>query len=223
MNEKQGASPDEPHPSLPTTPAEPRAVGPNPPPLLLRSYDGFAYGAESNAVIVELYGDFVCPDTAVAWNTIWKPLLKQFPNSVQFRYHMLALPYHRASYDACQAALAYVGLLGDTGRPENFFVYADTIFREQGQFFNGKTEELTHRDVVQLFATMVTRIGSGVTAEAFAKAFADGKYDTAARLSWKWGVSKGVYGTPTYAINGAIIPEAADWDLKQWTSVLSGR
>eukprot|EP00667_Euglena_gracilis_P020105 EG_transcript_21705 len=188
------------------------------PELLQKRYDGFAWGSPRNDVTVELFGDFMCPVTAAAWKDVWKPLLAQFGKDVQFRYHMLPLPYHRASFDSSQAALAYVHTVAHANQSGSFFTYADMIFKEQARLFNPKTEDLTHRDVVHHFAKLVSKIG--LPYRTFLRAYSNLDFDYAARDSWKWGVAKGVHGTPTFAVNGAIIDEASDWTLKQWKDVL---
>eukprot|EP00667_Euglena_gracilis_P021930 EG_transcript_24223 len=189
------------------------------PELLLKRYDGFAWGASSPSILIEMFGDFLCPDTLAGWNNVWKPLLKQFGKDAQFRYHILPLPYHRASFDSSQAALAYISALPAGNQSSNAFKYADTILQRQAQFSDASIEALNHADIISLFANMVQDIG--LDREAFLTAYSDRQYDYAVRASWKWGVSKGVHATPTYAINGAIIAEAAAWSLPQWTDVLN--
>ena len=192
--------------------------------LLQKRYDGFRWGAEGSLVQVEMFGDLVCPDTADAWNNVWKPLLSRFSDRVEFHYHSVPLPYHRTSFDAAQAALVYVDMMGDgttASQSAAFAKFADAMFdsQTQTQFFNDAVAKLNAHDITARFGKVVHDLG--LDRQKFEKANRDVKYNHAVRSSWKWSVAKGLYGTPMYAVNGALIPEAGTWSLRDWEALLA--
>ena len=191
--------------------------------LLQRRYDGFRWGAAGSPVQVEMFGDLICPDTAAAWTGVWRPLLRRYAARAEFHYHAVPLPYHRAAFDADQAALVYADLTADgtsAGQSAAFAKFADAMFSgdTQAQFYNGAVADLTAREIAGRFGRLVG--GLGLDRRRFEEAYGERRYNAAVRRSWKWSVAKGVYGTPMYAVNGALVPEAGEWSLGDWEALL---
>jgi hypothetical protein len=56
--------------------------------------------------------------------------------------------------------------------------------------------------------------GAGITDSAsFQAGLRDYNLNVATRVSWKYGCSRGVYGTPTYHVNGVVINHDPSWTL----------
>ena len=54
--------------------------------------------------------------------------------------------------------------------------------------------------------------------EDFTQGMEHGTCNTLARVSWKYGASRGVSGTPSYTVNGVFVDSPAS--LQEWQSIL---
>eukprot|EP01012_Entosiphon_sulcatum_P045772 TRINITY_DN6119_c0_g1_i2.p2 TRINITY_DN6119_c0_g1~~TRINITY_DN6119_c0_g1_i2.p2 ORF type:complete len:259 (+),score=56.06 TRINITY_DN6119_c0_g1_i2:52-828(+) len=188
-------------------------------PLIRNRYDGFYRGNASSTLVVELFGDFQCPDTLNSWNAVWKPLASRFANEAVFYYHDFPLPYHRSAHDAGISAVIAAGLASADGkgksRNDAYWEFADVLFANQAQFSSSQTLTKTPQQVrTEVFAALAE--GYGLDRAAFLSGFSNSQNDRGVRLGWKWGAAKGVYATPTFAINGALVFEADAWSLQDW-------
>jgi len=188
------------------------------PALLVRTYDGAVWGSPRSGIVVELFGDFLCPFTAADWDKKFMPLLARFGKSVEFRYHNVPLPYHRNSFDVSRAAIAFARLHSPTNFSQGLFIFADQILHDQQPFATATTVDTTPREIAHRLAKLVDPLG--VPYHKFLKIFNDDAIDDDTRASWKWGVARGIFGTPSYALNGVLTPEADDWSYATWSDLI---
>jgi hypothetical protein len=97
--------------------------------------------------------------------------------------------------------------------------FADFIFAQQSNFWNGAIANQTLAATDALLAQMVVA-NKLSTASAFAAGMASPTINMDARISWKYGCSRGVAGTPTFFINGVTLDADPSWSLADWRSVL---
>ena len=64
---------------------------------------------------------------------------------------------------------------------------------------------------------MVTSLRTG----RYVKAMSYGNaYDSGLRARWKYGCSRGVFGTPQFMVNGVMLAAQPTWTVKDWRAVI---
>jgi protein-disulfide isomerase len=184
------------------------------PPIPSR-YDGFALGRIDAAVHVEAFYDLMCPNCRDSWPAVRK-MLDALGGPVRLTLHAFPLPYHRNAYLTAQAAQA-LGASGHANASAHVFAWTEAVFAAQGELGNGATESLTTSQVKRKLEGLA-KSSTGQDVTLFTDA-ADG----AARVSWKYACYRGVFGTPTYLVNGVPAPDdSGSWDADQWIKFVSG-
>jgi len=181
-------------------------------------YDGFSQGSPSSPILFEAFFDLLCPDCAAAWPNIQSVLAyynpSGHPSALRFYLHVFPLPYHTWAYSASQGAQAIW-----SNAPQLIFKYVDTMFAAQSSFWNGATATMSARQVQSLMATVVQQ-GTGFPSSSFLSGLNNSTYDWNGRISWKYGCSRGVAGTPTFFVNGIPVQADPSWTLADWRQVL---
>jgi protein-disulfide isomerase len=184
------------------------------PPIPSR-YDGFALGRAEALVHVEAFYDLMCPDCRDSWPAV-REMLAAMGGPVRFTLHAFPLPYHRNAFLAAQAAQA-LGASGHANASAHVFAWTEAVFAAQGELGNGATESMTTSQVKRKLEALA-RSSTGQDVDMFTDAA-----DRAARVSWKYACYRGVFGTPTYLVNGVPAPDdAGSWDADQWIKFVSG-
>mmetsp|Transcript_30697 Transcript_30697/g.55694 ORF Transcript_30697/g.55694 Transcript_30697/m.55694 type:complete len:230 (-) Transcript_30697:3-692(-) len=166
---------------------------------------------------IEIFGDFQCPDTKALWQTILEPLLSEerYTNGGSFVFHAFPLPYHRSGFTSAQAVRVLTKHL--TGA--EFKKIGDTFFSHQSEFQTDVTQNLSDSSITSdIFAPLA--LGLGVPKAVFLDGMANEAINGEVRVAWKMGSMRGVYGTPTVAINGVISGVVGQWNLTQWKAWL---
>jgi len=181
-------------------------------------YDGFSQGSPSSPILFEAFFDLLCPDCAAAWPNI-RDVLAYYnpsgqPSALRFYLHAFPLPFHTWGYSAAQGAQAIWAT-----SPQLIFKYVDTMFKSQAGFWNGQTAQMTGNQVQSLMAT-VAQQGTGFPSSLFLAGLQNSTDDMNARISWKYGCSRGVAGTPSFFVNGIQVQADPSWTLAEWRQIL---
>jgi len=181
-------------------------------------YDGFSQGDPSSPILFEAFFDLLCPDCAAAWPNI-KQVLAYYnqpntPSNLRFYLHTFPLPYHRNAYFAAQG----LHVIGDQAS-SSIWPYVDLMFTNQAQFWNPPTADETADEVISDMASLVQK-GINFPQNAFISGLNNDSYDGSTRISWKYGCSRGVSGTPFFFLNGILIQADPTWSLADWRSVI---
>jgi protein-disulfide isomerase len=163
--------------------------------------------------LLEAYFDFQCPDSAASWPIIKQVLQHYGPHQLQFVMHMLALPYHHNSF-----LLQKAGAVAADVKEELIWKWTDLIFANQQSFYNSPTANKSMNQVISQIGDLITQIG--VSKSQLVQGMSDSNIDSASRVSWKFATSKGMYGTPMFAVNGVTTNAGSDWTFAQWTQLL---
>jgi hypothetical protein len=106
-------------------------------------------------------------------------------------------------------------------RPANaslVYPLLELVFENQESFLNPNTNHETPAHVVSRFVSLASELG--VSANTFEAGFNDSVTDQATRISFKYGCSRGVVGTPTYLVNGVNVAGADDsWSVDDWAKI----
>jgi len=182
-------------------------------------YDGFTQGTADSPVLFEAFVDLLCPDCAAAWPTI-KQVLAHYnvpgqASNLRFVLHTFPLPFHHNAYFAAQGL--HVIAMEDMSAT---WPYVDMMFTYQQNFWNPETADTTPNEVISAMASL-TEKAVGFSSQSFIAGLNNDSYDGATRISWKYGCSRTVSGTPTFILNGIILYYATpEWTLSDWMQVI---
>ncbi|XP_066399856.1 uncharacterized protein [Miscanthus floridulus] len=182
-------------------------------------YDGFAYGggaaaAWKDAVLVEAFLDPLCPDSRDSWHPL-KLAVERYAPRVSLIVHPFPLPYHTYAFHACRALYIANKLNSSSTYP-----LLELFFKNQEKFYNSATSSLSSPSVAVEMSKMAAQtVGNSVS--EFLSGFSDTKTDSAARVSFKYGCTRGVYGAPFFFVNGFLQPGGGSpIDYSTWISIL---
>ena len=142
-----------------------------------------AIGRPNAPITMVQYGDFECPYSAKAFQSV-KRLREALPDELRFVYrHYLILPRHRHAEQAAEAAEA-------AGAQGKFWEYHDVLYAHQGELSG--YDLIKHAEALHLD---INRFKRDLAARSFASRVQD---------DHRSGIDSGVEGTPTFFINGSI-------------------
>lgn len=161
------------------------------------------------------YMDIQCPDSAAAW-PVFLELLKLFGSRISFRHYLTPLPFHQQSYRANVAMMAAFHLAqNDT---QKYISILTNGFKSQSLLYNDASENMTKFQVLEsLYSNVVVPLNLGASLEDFLSAHE--AESRPFRIEWKLGAMLGVYGTPSYSANSALLePQSTfnSYSLSQW-------
>lgn len=143
-------------------------------------------GNPNAVVVVQEFADLRCPGCASAQRAINEPLLQKYASQIRFEYRHFPLASHAYSRDAAEAA--------ECAADQNkFWEFVDVAFEKQGQLKNRNTlfdwaKELS-LDQDLFDRCMRSRIKRATV-----------------NADYEGGKQLGVSGTPTYLVNGTMVP-----------------
>ena len=119
---------------------------------------------------------------------------KYVKDLISFKIHIYPLPYHRNSY------LASVGMkFIEENYPTYFLTYLEKEFLSMANY-NVQYRNLDEYTVRGLIREDVRQV-LDVADDKINNIFEDDELNGKVRVSWKYGASKGVYGTPNLFVN----------------------
>mgnify|MGYP005991106157 CR=1 FL=1 len=136
------------------------------------------------------------------------------PSTLYYVQHVFPLPYHLTAAWVAAEGVQIVNSLN-----KDVFKWMDAVFENQESFGYADTVNKTRTEIIQQFGQLAEK-SVGIPAQSFAAAYADQNLNGAARISWKYGCSRGVSGTPFFFVNGVLAPADASWSLQQWQALL---
>ncbi|KAK8963872.1 hypothetical protein KSP40_PGU014224 [Platanthera guangdongensis] len=181
-------------------------------------YDGFVYRGGSpwkNSVIVDAFFDPMCPDSRDSWPPL-KQALDFYQSRVSLLVHPFALPYHSNSFASCRALH-----IADNLNASSTYPLLELFFKYQESYYNAPTYNNSRAHITAKFSKIAEEaVGKGSYANILS-GFSDSKTDMAARISFKYGCSRGVMGTPFFFVNGIPLPDyGSALDYSKWKSII---
>ncbi|XP_041456262.1 uncharacterized protein LOC121408721 isoform X2 [Lytechinus variegatus] len=165
-------------------------------------------------VILEAWVDLVCPDSKDAWLTYQKVADFYGPRKLRFSALLFPLPYHRAAMMAAQAAF-----VADELNPERTYPFFDNAFSKQPALSDDSIFNRTQTYVVETLAAWAGEVGYDRTEFASRLARSDAT-QWLARVQFKYGGTRGVFGTPQTYVNGALVYSDPKWTLDDWRNII---
>ncbi|XP_041456946.1 uncharacterized protein LOC121409167 [Lytechinus variegatus] len=177
---------------------------------------GFFYGTGScNAPIqIEAFVDLICPDCKAAWKTYQRVADYYGPDTVRFSALIFPLPYHRAAMAAAQGAF-----VADMLDPNKTYSWFNTVFDKQAALYDGNISEQPDTYIINTLSEWASDVGYSKAQFKMHLARSD-PTQSLARIEFKYGATRGVYGTPQTFINGAVISSQPSWTLTDWKKII---
>ncbi|KAL5778264.1 hypothetical protein ACOSP7_011190 [Xanthoceras sorbifolium] len=180
--------------------------------------DGFVYKnrrVDLDTIVVEAFFDPVCPDSRDAWPPL-KQVLDHYGSRVSLVVHLLPLPYHDNAYATSRALH-----IANTLNSSTTFCLLEWFFKYQERFYNAPTHNMSRAAVVDEIVKFSAEAVGDTYLSAIASGFNDKKTDLLTRVSFKFSTSRGVSGTPTFFVNGFVLPDAGSpLDYNEWRKII---
>ena len=185
--------------------------------------DGYARGSETPELHIEAYYDLLCPGSQSQWN-ILEPVLRNTFNitnnqTLRFTIHLFPLPYHIHSFTVSQGAKI---IAANQKKASDIFDYLDLIFRVQTSFETDFTFNKTQQQIKNSLNGYTTAEFPYVSNYFLSDLASGNQYDSDTRVSWKYGLSNRVTGTPTFFANGVAIDGGYTFTADDWTKFING-
>lgn len=177
---------------------------------------GFVYkGGEPTAPIhLEAFVDLTCPDCQQAWPTLKKVADMYGPETVQFTLQLFPLPYHTNAFLAAQSVYTV-----EAYNTSLVISWMDVIFENQNQLYDFQTMDKNRYDVINIIADLGSKIDIDKT--VIKDGLTNTEYNEHTRISWKYGCSRTVSGTPFFFLNGVFVSQAsAAWTVEEWKQLI---
>lgn len=155
---------------------------------------------DSKAVLVE-YGDFQCPGCGSAHPNV-KTLLNDYGDRITFIFRNFPLRSIHPNALAAASAAEAAGLQG------KYWEMHDTLYESQSQW-----QSLNTNDRAEQFTQYAQQLGLDIT--RFKEDLASEKVAKKISFDEQLGQSQKVNSTPTFILNGQIVPESASRGILQ--------
>ncbi|KAL5725830.1 hypothetical protein ACHQM5_008927 [Ranunculus cassubicifolius] len=185
-------------------------------------FDGFVYRTktsgkteENDKIIIEGFFDPVCPYSRDAWPPL-KKALHHYGSRVSFIVHPFPLPYHDNAF-ATSRALHIVNKLNSTVT----YSMLEHFFKNQEKFYNAPTHNMSRASVIKRISSLVVKVVGSSLLSSVESGFSDRATDLITRVSFKYSCTRGVSGTPTFFVNGFLLPDNdTTIDYNGWRSII---
>ncbi|MCO5554698.1 hypothetical protein L7F22_008231 [Adiantum nelumboides] len=184
-------------------------------------YDGFVFNSSTSfsPVLLEAFFDPLCSDSADAWPVV-KKIAQHYQDDLLLIVHPFPLPYHHNAFLACRA-LNIINKLNSTLT----YPLLELFFENQDSFSTSQTLEEAPSSVIErIIGLTVDNFNDLVASDfesQFTAGFSDSRMDLVTRISFKFGCSRVVVGTPYFFVNGIPLYDAdSAWTFSQWAKII---
>lgn len=181
-------------------------------------FDGFVYTnsqASPDSIFIEAFFDPVCPDSRDAWPPL-KQLLDHYGSRLSLVVHPFALPYHDNAFVASRA-LHIVNKINTSAT----YPLMELFFKYQERYYNQQTRNMSRATIVEDIVHFASKVVGNSYFSAVESGFTDRQTDLKTRVSFKYGCSRGVTGTPFFFVNGFPLPDAGSAiDYEGWRKII---
>ena len=173
---------------------------------------GIVWNNDAKDIVVEMYGDPLCPDCLAAWQPVMQ-MVTEYSKNVQFRLHLLPLPYHTWGFVVTKFAMGIKSI-----SPAKACDFMNALYTgDQEKFENeplaakGQTEII---DFIADYASNLLSIEKTTLMEAY------NSNELNARIEFKYAALHSVAGTPTFFVNGVQIDLDGESTINEWREII---
>ncbi|KAF0694626.1 Aste57867_14522 [Aphanomyces stellatus] len=157
----------------------------------------YSDGSADAPIQIDFFLDLLCPDSRNAYPNVVK-LADTYPLDVRVRFHHFPLPYHRNAFVLHQAAQV---ILNATDDDHSFATWADIIFKNQAVF----NESVALDGVTSQIKTIAAAAFPDLVGSVIDQGLKTRQRNLEVRYDFKYGGTRGVYGTPAIFINDIFV------------------
>ncbi|CAL1527704.1 unnamed protein product [Lymnaea stagnalis] len=176
-------------------------------------------GRPCASVKLAAYVDLTCPDSQQAFPTLLQVADSFTGFQVQLRLYIFSLPYHRNSHLISKATRYLSELPANAATNATIFDWIKLIYDNIDSLTTTATANKTEVEVFALLTTLAQRLFP-VTADQFKQGAYNADIDAATRLEWKYGCTRGVYGTPLFTVNDVFVEADPSWPASKWIALI---
>ncbi|XP_055863062.1 uncharacterized protein LOC106069290 [Biomphalaria glabrata] len=182
---------------------------------------GFVYkdGRSSASVKLASYIDLTCPDSQAAFPTLLQVADSFSGEDVQLKFYLFSLPYHRNSHLISKATRFLDGFAKNSTANATVFDWIKAIYNNIDSLTTTATLNSTEIQVFD-FLTNLAKTLFPVSADQFKKGAYSADIDSVTRLEWKYGCTRGVYGTPLFTVNDVFVNADPTWPASKWIELI---
>ena len=173
---------------------------------------GVVWNGDVNDIILEMYGDPLCPDCLMVWNTTLS-VVEHYKEHLQLRLHLLPLPYHTWSFIVTKSIMAVKSISEAKAQD-----YVNALYNGgQDQFENEPLSGTGQEQVIEKvldYAASVTSIDKTELQNAYSS------NEMNARIEFKYACVHSVAGTPTFFVNGVEVELGGDATLEDFEAII---
>lgn len=177
------------------------------------TYPGFSLGSPSAPVVIEMFYDILCPYCRKAWPHMEDVYRHYGSTNVRMVFHTFPLPYHDNSYFANWASHS----LAETS-VDQALAFSPLVYAVQETLGSDITANLTRYEVKGKLVEIAYQ--GGLDGQAVENGFKDPSVERKTRTAWDFACERGVWGTPTFYVNGVRAAAQSSWDLAKWREFL---
>lgn len=177
---------------------------------------GYRHGQCNAPVQVEAFIDLECPFSKKAWSTMLSVTKNYSDDQVSFTVHPLVLADHRQSWDVTKAAVILAA--GDSNKFWNVLTF---LYERQEKYSKDTFAQQTHVDLYNLLVRFAAEYAGWTDRTAFIQQLKSDEVEQKAKVSIRFGISRGIWSTPTFFINGSEATQlSSSSTLNNWKRVL---
>ncbi|KAG2054925.1 hypothetical protein BDR06DRAFT_954842 [Suillus hirtellus] len=187
-------------------------------------------GAHDAPHTLDIFLDYVCPFSAklsFAIDNVLKPLVDVgglYYGKVKVIMRLQVQPWHATSTYTHEAGLAVV-----RAAPEQFWTFSLALFKQQGEFFDGPSSNMTPLQIREKLANIAAQVITEEQLVTFKdllklKPSPNGGIGVTDDLKYtiKFARQNGVHVSPTVLWDGLIANQiSSSWGEKEWTEFLA--
>ncbi|KAJ4964034.1 hypothetical protein NE237_023973 [Protea cynaroides] len=186
--------------------------------LIPAKFDGFVYKdnlPHADTIIIEAFFDPLCPSCRDAWPPL-KRALEYYGPRLSLIVHTFPLPYHDYAFFISRA----LHIVNKLNAPATYPLL-ELFLNNQWRYTNHHTYNMSRAYVVDHTVEIIAKAVGEDLFSAIKSGFNDINSDLATRVSFKYGCSRGVTGTPHFIVNGFPLPNAGSaLDYEGWRSII---
>jgi len=183
---------------------------------------------------LDIFLNYVCPFSAKMANkieTIVKPLLGpggKYEGKVKVIVRLHAQPWHATSTITSEAGLAVL-----RASPENFWPFSLQLFKQQGDYFDVPSQDLSPRQIREKLAQLASNLlSSKALAEVKALLTPKGGRDLNGgtgvtddlKYNIKFSRQNGIHVSPTVMWDGLVANEVSSgWEQQDWVNFFESK
>jgi hypothetical protein len=165
--------------------------------------------------MIEAFFDPVCPDSRDSWAPL-KKALQHYGTNVTLVVHPFPLPYHDNAF-VTSRALHIVNNMNTSAT----YKLLELFFMHQEQFYNKQSFNVSRDYFVNYVSEFASYAVGKSHISAIKSGFVNRRTDLKTRISFKYGCSRGVYGTPFFFVNGFELPDGGSTrNYRSWRRVI---